>query len=137
MIMISDDKKSLVISYDLKVEIDKSISDLNLIIIKMGIKSWDKYIDGFHNVPDFYLFSDFRYLETEEKYSDINLRKEDCSCKKRTKSKLTSRKHLPPFESETLMNDLISLNEKRGSNMTIEMEDFSSKKNKKIVLKKL
>lgn len=147
MRMKSDDRKSLVISYHLKVEIDKLISDLKQIIIKMGIKSWDKYINGTEDDPDFYLFTDF-YLEEEKNKS---LRKEDSnkifSSQKNfeknlncNKSKLNSKKHLP-FECEILMDDLTSLdggyseNEKNEKNLkenfkedfNIEMNDFSGK----------
>jgi hypothetical protein len=65
MIINSDDNKSLIITYDLKVEIDTSITDLNLILIKMGIKSWDSHRNLADVSPDYYIFTNFEYLDSD------------------------------------------------------------------------
>jgi hypothetical protein len=47
------------ISFDLKVETDSFINELKHILIKMGIKSWMKYIIDNDEKPDKYLFYHF------------------------------------------------------------------------------
>jgi len=63
MTLLSDDNKSLVISFEIKIETDEFINNLTKLLIKMGMKSWAKYILDMENNPDFYLLTHFKYIE--------------------------------------------------------------------------
>jgi hypothetical protein len=59
---LQSEDKSLKISFELKVAVDFFISHMKDILIKMGIKSWAKYILDNEDAPedyDYYLFSNF------------------------------------------------------------------------------
>lgn len=64
MTLTSDDNKSLIISFEIKVQVDEYITNLTKLLIKMGMKSWAKYILDIEPNPDFYLLTHFKYIES-------------------------------------------------------------------------
>lgn len=66
MTLISDDNKSLIISFELKIQVNELITNLSKLLIKMGMKSWAKYILDIETNPDFYLLTHFKYTNNYE-----------------------------------------------------------------------
>ena len=66
MCLTSHDKRSLEISFDLKIKNNDLISTLKKILIKMGIRSWKKYIRGSEEDPDYYLLTDFMFIQAQD-----------------------------------------------------------------------
>lgn len=63
MSLTSDDNKSLIISFEIKIQVNELITNLTKLLIKMGIKSWAKYILDIESYPDYYLLTHFKYTD--------------------------------------------------------------------------
>jgi hypothetical protein len=66
---LQSEDKCLKISFDLKVAVDFFISHVKDILIKMGIKSWAKYVLDNEDTPeeyDYYLFSNFTLIFSDK-----------------------------------------------------------------------
>lgn len=66
MCLTSQDKRPMKISFDLKIRNNDLISSLKKILIKMGIRSWKKYIRGSEEDPDYYLLTDFMFIQAQD-----------------------------------------------------------------------
>lgn len=70
MTLISEDN-NFKMSFEIKVKVDSYISELRHVLIKMGIKSWAKYILDDDDC-DYYIFSKFSIIYTDNEENREN-----------------------------------------------------------------